>query len=175
MPAVATKSLVNTFNPENPRVKKLISQMTGPFLRLYLLYKLPMAWFMGMSVKSLTPLKAESTVPYGWRSQNPFRSIYFIAQAGAAEFPAGLMAMLAIEDRGCKISMLVSRVESEFTKKATDTTTFTCEDGLLIQETVQKAIDTGEGHSCVVTSIGRMPNGEIVSTHKLTWSFKVKN
>lgn len=174
MPAVAEKTLVNTFNPDSPKVQQQIKRFTGPFLRFGLLYKLPMAWFMGLKVKSLTPYKAEATIPYGWRSQNPFRSIYFIAQAGAAEFPSGMLALLAITDRGCDISLLVSKVESEFTKKATALTTFTCEDGLLIQETVQKAIDTGEAQACTVTSIGKMPNGEIVSTHKLTWSFKVR-
>lgn len=175
MAEVLSANNTTYFDPNHPKVVKTIKQATNPLLfKLYLMGNLPMAWFMGLKMKSLTPYKSVVSIPYGWRSQNPFKSIYFIAQAGAAEFPAGIMANLAIAGSGKKISMLVRHVECEFFKKATQTTTFTCEDGLLIQETVQKAIETGEGQTCVITSTGRVPDGEVVSITKLTWSFKVK-
>ncbi len=172
---ITPKQQTLTFDPNHPKVKKLIKQAQNPFLfKLFLLKDLPMAWFMGMRLKSVSPEKAVVTIPYGWRTKNPFRSIYFIAQAGAAEFPAGIMARIALQGRP-PISMLVREVSCEFFKKANSRTTFTCEDGLLIQETVQRAIETGEGETCLITSVGKQENGEIVSVTKLTWSFKVKS
>jgi len=106
-------------------------------------------------------------------SQNPFRSIYFAAQCSAAELSTGILATLAIAEHG-NISMLVSKVEAEYMKKATSKTTFTCEDGQLITDAVQAAIDTNEGQAVTVTSTGIQQSGEIVSVTKFTWSFRVR-
>ncbi|MEM7104403.1 MAG: DUF4442 domain-containing protein [Bacteroidota bacterium] len=168
------KSVKNEFDINHPEVRKLLKQSNSKWMmRLYMLQKLPVAWFMGLNIKSVTPYKAEATLPYGWRSQNPFRSIYFAAQVGAAEFPAGVMARLALTGRP-SMSMLPIKIEAEFIKKANKTITYTCEDGHLIQETVQKAFDTGEGQVCTVTSTGRMPDGQVVAVVKFDWSFKAR-
>jgi len=106
-------------------------------------------------------------------SQNPFKSIYFAAQCSAAELSTGVLATIAIAEHG-NISMLISKVEAEYIKKATSKTTFTCEDGQLIIDSVQKAIDTGEGQTITTTSLGRQSSGEIVSVNKFTWSFRVR-
>ena len=142
-------------------------------LGLYLLYKLPGAWFMGVRVKTVTPEKSEITLPYGWRSQNPYNSIYFAAQAAAAEFSTGCLATLAIAGRG-KVSMLVSDINMTFTKKATSKTTFTCQDGSRVFETVERAISTKEPQTIVMTSVGVQESGEVVSTMTITWTFKAK-
>jgi hypothetical protein len=140
---------------------------------IWLLYKLPAAWFMGVRVKKLTPDKCEVTLPYGWRSQNPFQSVYFAAQMSAAEFSTGALATLAIEGRG-KVSMLVSHIEAEFTKKAVSKITFTCDDGAKVHEAVERAINTGEAQVLSMHSTGIQATGEIVSKVKVTWSFKKK-
>ncbi len=142
---------------------------------LYFLFRLPSAIWWGFRVKECTHQRAEITLPYNWRSQNPYKSIYFAAQTGAAELSTGILASMAIQDRGCRISMLVRHIECEFVKKANSLTTFTCEDGEAVLETVQRAIDTGEGQSIVMNSTGVQANGEVVSRLKITWSFKVKS
>ncbi len=142
-------------------------------LWFWLLVKLPAAWFMGVRVKKITAEKTEITLPYGWRSQNPFNSIYFAAQAAAAEFSTGSLATIAIAGRG-KVSMLVSDLDMIFTKKATSKTTFTCEDGQRVFEAVEKAIQTKQPQTVIMTSVGVQATGEIVSKMNITWTFKAK-
>jgi hypothetical protein len=139
----------------------------------FMFYKLPAALFMGVRVKKITPELGQTTLPYGWRSQNPFNSIYFAAQAAAAEMSTGLLGMLAIEGRG-KISILVSHIEVEFTKKATSLTTFTCEQGAEVFEVVERAIQTKTPQSITMVSKGVQATGELVSVTKVTWTFKAK-
>ncbi len=142
-------------------------------LWFWLLYKLPAAWFMGVRVKLVTPERSEISLPYGWRSQNPYNSIYFAAQAAAAEFSTGCLATLAIAGRG-QISMLVSNINVDFTKKATSKTIFTCEDGSRVFETVEKTIATKAPQTLQMTSVGVQETGEVVSIMTITWTFKAK-
>ncbi len=132
-----------------------------------------MAFFLGVRVKSCTLLRSEVVLPFWWLSQNPFRSIYFAAQCSAAELSTGTLATVAIAGHG-NISMLVSKVEAEYNKKATSKTTFVCEDGQLIMDAVQAAIDTGEGQVVTAVSTGVQMSGEVVSVTKFTWSFRVR-
>jgi hypothetical protein len=165
---------LRTVSPLSEKQKQRLADFNNPFkMGLWLFAKLPAAWFMGFRIKTITAEKCEVTLPYGWRSQNPFRSIYFAAQCAAAELSTGALAMLALEGRG-RISMLVSRIETEFSKKATSLTTFTCEQGAEVFATVEKAIETGEAQTITMVSVGKQATGEIVSVTRLTWSFRAK-
>jgi Domain of unknown function (DUF4442) len=154
--------------------KKHLANINNPLkMGFFLFYKLPSAWFMGVRLKSASAERCEVTLPYQWRSQNPFKSIYFAAQAAAAELSTGALGLLALEGRG-KVSMLVSHIEMEFTKKATTLTTFTCEQGAEMFETVERAIQTKEPQSITMVSRGVQATGELVSITKVTWTFKAK-
>jgi len=163
-----------TFDPDSSKVVKTLKQLNGSGITAWMFWKLPMAFFLGVRVKSCTPFRSEVTLPFWWMSQNPFKSIYFAAQCSAAELSTGLLATIAIAQHG-NISMLVSKVEAEYTKKATSKTTFICEDGQLILDTVQAAIATNEGQTVTATSTGIQQSGEIVSVTKFTWSFRVRS
>ena len=150
-------------------------RMLSPFwMPLFLLGKLPTGWWWGMRVHSVQDGVAVVRLPYGWRTQNPFRSIYFAAQSGAAELSTGIWALMATSDKTRPVSMLVTKVESEFFKKADTTTYFTCKDGAAIFGAVNKAIETGEG--VVFTAVSEATNqaGVLVSRTRVTWSFKCK-
>ena len=71
--------------------------------------------------------------------------------------------------------MLITKAEAEFIKKADSLTTYTCDEGQKIRETVELAIKTGQGQAVTVTSIGIDNFGDIVSRFKFTWSFKLKS
>ena len=159
-PLIFNKNMVATqpsFALSERQMTRLSDFNNGLKMWFWLLYKLPAAWFMGVRVKKITAERGEVTLPYGWRSQNPFNSIYFAAQAAAAEFSTGALATLALEGRG-KISMLVSRVEMDFTKKANSMTTFTCEQGAEVFEVVERAIQTKEPQTITMISRG-VPEG----------------
>lgn len=152
----------------------LLRALNTPWkMRLYLIRQLPTLVFWGVKIRSVTESEASVTLPFGWRSQNPFRSIYFAAQCGAAEISTGLLAMTHLHGRG-RVSMLITKVEAEFVKKAASLTTFTCTDGDLIREAVEKAVATGEGQTVRVLSTGVQATGEIVAHVHFTWSFKAR-
>lgn len=142
-------------------------------MRLFLLWKLPAAWFVGISVLRCDGERAEVRLPYGWRSQNPFRSTYFAAQCAAAELSTGVLALAAIQDKP-PVSMLVRRIEAEFLKKAAQTLVFTCEEGAAITETVEKALSSDEAQVIRASSVGRLPDGTEAARVWITWSFKAK-
>jgi acyl-coenzyme A thioesterase PaaI-like protein len=175
---MSTSSATLRHDLSNPHLKKFIQRISNPVLqRLFLLSRLPAVWFMGARIQDLQPEYAKITLPYGWRSKNPFRSTYFAAQAAAAELATGLLMAAHLEGRG-KISMLVTHMEADFLKKATDRTTFTCDQSTAIIEAIQRTLATGEGQKLFLTARGvqRMADGSEVDVSKFTfeWSIKAK-
>jgi hypothetical protein len=141
---------------------------------LFLLTKLPAAFFSGVRVQQIDEAGATVTVPYKWFSQNPFKSTYFACLAMAAELSTGVLAMMHTYKSTSAISMLVTGLEAAYFKKATGVTTFTCEQGLEMYETIEAAIASGEGKTIKVKSTGINNNGELVAEFFITWSFKAK-
>jgi len=151
-------------------------QMTSPLkFRMFLLSKLPSAYFSGVRVKSLDENKCEVTVPFKWFSQNPFRSTYFACLSMAAEMSTGALALGHLYKRKPPVSMLVVKTEGEYFKKAVDKTTFVCEAGEEINRMIGEAIATGEPRTVRARSIGKNKAGELVAEFYIIWSFKVKS
>ena len=149
--------------------------MKHPFkFRMFLLLKLPSAFFCGVRVRDIDEKHCVVTVPYKWLSQNPFRSTYFACLSMAAEMSTGALAMAHVYKRIPPVSMLVIKVESEYFKKATGRTTFICNDGGAMLNTIEESIASGEGKIFRAKSTGKNSNGEIVAEFYITWSFKAK-
>ena len=104
-----------------------------------------MGFIAGLKLKSCDNNHCSITVPYRWMNQNPFRSTYFAVLAMAAGMSTGMMALQATERSRPSVSMLVTRIEADFVKKATGLTTFTCTQGGEFTKVVEEAILTGEG------------------------------
>lgn len=143
--------------------------------RLYLLSRLPAAAFSGLRVRQISASECSVSVPLSWFSKNPFRSIYFACLSMAAELATGLLAMAHLHRLRPPVSMLVTRVEADFVKKATDVATFTCEEGDALRSAIAEALRTGEGRTVAVRSVGRNRAGERVAEFVFTWSFKPKS
>ena len=153
--------------------EKSRKRMLNPMLmRLFMLAKMPLGFVAGLRVDVLERQQCQTSLPYGWRTTNPFRSIYFAAQSMAAELSTGALAMLAVESAPASVAMLITGLESEFGKKATRRVTFTCEDGDAIFTAVEEAVRTGEPATVRARTVGRMPDGTEVSRFVFTWSFK---
>ena len=142
--------------------------------RMFLLTKLPSAYFSGVRVKELDENRCEVTVPFKWFSQNPFRSTYFACLSMAAEMSTGALVMAYVYKRNPAVSMLVVKMEGEFFKKAVNNTIFTCEDGMLINQMIEESVLTGEGRTVRIKTTGRNILGEVMAEFFFTWSFKVK-
>lgn len=144
-------------------------------LNFYLFFKLPSAFWCGVRIKTITASICIVTVKHRWLNQNPFNSIYFAVQAMAAELTTGALVMYQIKKSNRNISMLVTKNKGDFYKKAKGRITFTCSDGLLIEQAILKTIATSEGQTVWLKSIGVDEQGAIVSEMDFQWSIRLKH
>ena len=154
------------------RRRKMLSPVVMWF---YFLAKLPLALIAGVRLRELDADHAVATVPYGWRSTNPFRSTYFAALAMAAELSTGALAMLAVDVAPRPVAMLIVSMTASFEKKATALTTFTCAEGEKLAAAVRRTLETGEPATAEAETVGRAADGTVVARFTFTWSFKVRS
>ena len=143
-------------------------------VNLFNLVKLPLAYLGGVRVRTITDTEVVVSIKYRWMNQNPFKSMFWAAQGMAAEMPTGVLVMKAIDDSKVKVSMLVTKQEAEFFKKATGRILFSCKGGNEIREAIQESIKTGEGQVIVLISEGKNKDGVVVSRFQFHWSLRVK-
>lgn len=149
--------------------------VTAKQMNRFLIFKLPSAYLCGVRLKELDNSKSIVTVTHRWINQNPFNSMYFAVQSMAAELTTGALVIKKINESGKQISMLVTNHNGTFTKKATGKITFTCTEGHLIDEALQKTIETGEGQTILLKSVGVNENNEQISAYEFEWSVKLKS
>ncbi|HYZ88306.1 MAG TPA: DUF4442 domain-containing protein [Myxococcales bacterium] len=146
---------------------------TNPIgIRAILWAKLPLAAFAGLRLRKLDDSGAQVSLPAGWKTQNPFRSTYFAAQAMAAELSTGAPALYFIEQSGAPVSSLVTGLSAKFTKKATEETTFTFSDGAAMKSAIESTVRSGEPVVFTARSVGTQHDGTAVAEFQIEWSFK---
>jgi hypothetical protein len=138
-------------------------------------FKLPSAWWCGVRLRSLDKNKAVVTVTHRWVNQNPFNSMFWAVQGMAAELSTGAMMIDQIQESNYKISMLVANNNANFSKKATGKITFSCEDGHLIKDAIDKTVANGEGQTIWMQSVGVNTDGVVVSTFNFEWAIRLKS
>ena len=160
----------------SPAAEATRRRMLNPFLlRGFFFAKLPLALFAGLKVRELDLRRCVTSVPYGWRTTNPFRSTYFAALSMAAELSTGALALLATELAGEPVALLIVNLTASFGKKATALTSFTCEDGTKAFDAVAATVATGEPATATLETVGRMADGTEVARFTFTWSFKKRS
>jgi hypothetical protein len=92
----------------------------------------------------------------------------------AAEMSTGLLAMMHIYKRNPRLSMLITKMEASYFKKAIGETIFICQEGKEIKDTIEEAALTGKPKSITINSTGKNKMGELIAEFVFTWSFKVK-
>lgn len=150
-------------------------KLTPRKINLFTLFKLPSCYFSGVRVKSITETSCSTTVKHRWINQNPFKSMFWAVQGMAAELSTGALVMGHIKESGKPISMLVANNNATFSKKATGSITFNCNDGLQIKEAIAKTMATGEGQTCWMTSVGTNKEGVVVSKFQFEWTVKLRD
>ena len=158
------------------RKNKIETLANSPYkMRLFMLWKLPLAFFARLRVDEMNMGKASISLPYNFMNKNPFRSIYFAALSMAAELSTGILAMAHVENNIIPVSMLVLGVKAEFIKKAKTRIIFTCTQGELFEKTITQSITENEGKIVQVFTEGLDTNGDAVARFWFTWTFKPKN
>jgi hypothetical protein len=147
--------------------------MLSPFaMRGFFLAKLPLALIAGLRIREFDAERCAVSVPYGWRTTNPFRSTYFAALSMAAELSTGALALAAVQTSGQPVALLITGLQASFEKKAAALTTFTCEDGAKAFAAVDATIASGEPTTAEMQTTGLNPDGTVVARFTFTWSFK---
>jgi hypothetical protein len=145
----------------------------GPWgFRAYLWRHLPLAAFAGLTLRRLDESGCTVGLPGGWRTQNPFRSTYFAAQAMAAEMSTGAPAMVFVQAAPVSIAMILRQVEATFTKRVRGPSSFTFDDVAGLRAAIARAAESGASEGYTGVSIGRGPDGAAASEFRMTWSFK---
>ena len=144
-------------------------------INTFLLFKLPSAFFTGVRVKSISETTCVTTAKHRWINQNPFKSMFWAVQGMAAELSTGALVMAYIKESKLPISMLVANNKGSFSKKARGRITFTCEDGNLMKKAISKTIETGEGQTCWMKSVGVNEQGDTVSNFEFEWTVKLRS
>jgi len=147
---------------------------TARKLNLFLLFKLPSAYLTGVRTQSIDAKKCVVTVKHRWINQNPFKSMFWAVQGMAAELSTGALIIMKIQALNKNVSMLVINNNASFNKKAKGLITFSCDQGNLVDEALEKALATGDGQTLVLTAKGIDLSGDEVSSFDFEWSLKVK-
>ena len=148
----------------------------SPFrLNFFTFFKLPSAWWCGVRVTKIEERYCETKVVQRWVNQNPFNSMFWAVQGMAAELATGAIIMSEVRNSTVPISMLVTRNEAEFLKKAKGKITFTCTDVALAKNQFVTVLRSETGTRFWMQSEGVDEQGDVVSRFRFEWSIKAKN
>ena len=114
-----------------------------------------------------------TSIPGGWRSQNPFKTMYWAVQGMGAELATGAAPFAMSRAMPEKLRMFVVGTEATFTKRAKGRISVTCEDVRAAREAIDLSASTGESVDCDMRSIGTDSSGDIVSEWVFKWNFLV--
>ena len=136
--------------------------------------QIPIAWIAGVRLEKFEKNEVQTYVELDFLNQNPFKSMFWAVEGMAAEFAGGMMLISKIQQLGKNIASLVVKNESYFSKKAIGKIIFTCNEGNIIDNSIQEAIHSKEGVNFKLTSVGTDESGDEVAKFIFTWSIKLR-
>jgi hypothetical protein len=92
----------------------------------------------------------------------------------AAEMSTGALVKMYTYKLDPSVSIIVGDCSGEFVAKAKDLTTFICNDGERIAETVKRALETGEPQVVSCRTVGYSRAGGEVARFTFTWKMKLR-
>ena len=156
-----------------PAAEKARRQVMSPVPVTAWMWKtLPLAAFAGLRVVRLDEEACAVRLPGGWRTQNPFRSTYFAAQAMAAEMSTGAPALVLLRDAPASIAMLVVGMRAAYARKLVGVGVFTFDDVAGLRAAIDRAAAADEPQAFTGHSTGRDEKGDVVAEFEIDWSFK---
>jgi hypothetical protein len=141
----------------------------------FLFLKLPSAFLCGVRLRSLNEKRAVVTVSLNFLNKNPFKSMFWAVQGMAAELATGAIILSEVRNSTFPVSMLVTRNEAEFLKKAKGKITFTCTDVALVKNQFATDLQSERGTRFWMQSEGVDQQGDVVSRFRFEWSIKAKD
>jgi len=143
--------------------------------RLFTLLSMPTAWLAGLRLDRLDSEACVTSIPGGWRSRNPFRTMYWAVQGMGAELATGAAPFAMSRAMPEELRMFVVGTEATFCKRAEGRIHFTCTEVSAAREAIERSRVSGEPVECELRSVARDASGDIVSEWLFRWDFLVKD
>ena len=138
--------------------------------RIFTALSMPAAWFSGLRLDVLNGDKCVTSLPGGWRSQNPFKTMYWAVQGMGAELATGAAPFAISRSMDEKLRMFVISTEAKFVKRAKGRITFICADVSKAREAIEESLETGEAVDVDLISVGKDSSGDVVSEWVFKWN-----
>ena len=159
---------------DEERLASEIKKIKSPIrFLLWTFRKFPASRFSGLRMDKLDAESCVVSIPGGWRSQNPFSSMYWAVQGMGAELSTAGYPLALVNSMEAPTRTLVVGQEAKFTKMAKGRIRFTSEDGNLARGALEQSIETGKPVDFELTSVGSDSQGEVVSEWVFKWNFLV--
>lgn len=158
-----------------PNAEAYRKQVLSPFFKLGMLKFLPMGAVADLKITELDAEQCQVTVPYKYVNKNPFNTTYWAVLGMAAEMASGAMVQMYTHKLQPSVSMFVTGCNGKFIKRAVGITTFVCQDGILIRDTIQKAIDTKTPQTIQSHVVGYDKDGVVLVEFDFEWSLKARS
>ncbi|MBU1426039.1 MAG: DUF4442 domain-containing protein [Gammaproteobacteria bacterium] len=143
-------------------------------LRWIGLSKIPLLFYVGVSVAEISPERMVVRIPLRRRTRNHLGSMYFGALCAGADCAVGVFAMHLIKKQPENIALVFKDFEAQFLKRAEGDVDFCCSQGKEIAELVAQAAASGERVEKQFEAVATVPalSDEPVARFKLTLSLK---
>jgi acyl-coenzyme A thioesterase PaaI-like protein len=143
-------------------------------LRWFGLTRIPLLFYVGVSVTAISPERMVVRIPLRRRTRNHLGSMYFGALSVGADCAAGTLAMHLIKQQPEPISLVFKDFSAEFLKRAEGDVEFCCCQGQEIAELVAQAAASNERVERQVEVVATVPSlsDEPVARFRLTLSLK---
>ncbi|MDD2928828.1 MAG: DUF4442 domain-containing protein [Sideroxydans sp.] len=143
-------------------------------LRVFGLARIPLLFYVGISIVELTPARMVIRIPLRRRTKNHLGSMYFGALCIGADVAPGAYAMYLIQRQPVRINMVFKDFQAEFLKRAEGDVHFICNQGKEIAALVAQAAASEERVEKQLDVLATVPSvsDEAVARFKLTISLK---
>ena len=159
----------------NARKEEYRSLVLSPFFKAGMLKVMPMGTIAGLKIIELDDHHCKVTVPYKYINKNPFNTTYWAVLGMAAEMASGALVQMFTHKSNPSVSMFVTGCDGKFVKRAVGVTTFICNDGQLISDSVQKAIDTKQPQTILSNVKGYDKDNILLVDFNFEWSLKARS
>ena len=153
--------------------------MTTAMVRLWALQNVFFLWLASPKIVELTDERCVVRVPLNWRTRRrDIHAMYLGTLCMGADVAAGLIAFKLVNERKLRVNFLFKDMNAQFLKRAEGDVLFTNSEGRMIQDLLQRALETGERQEATVPVIATVPSkfgDEPVARFTLTLSLKKKS
>ncbi|MCB0377702.1 MAG: DUF4442 domain-containing protein [Bdellovibrionales bacterium] len=143
-------------------------------LKLVGLTRIPLLFATGCKIEKLDDDVCVVKMPFRKLNKNHLGSMYFGALSIGADACIGIFAQAKIVKSGEKLSLIFKDFKVDFLKRAEGPTRFVCDEGKLIDKTIEEALATGERVSKSIPGYA-MVGDQVVAEFVLTLSLKKKS